>query len=697
MAAWAGPVARAEQAGSQERSFQAGMLDAGGFHTCALLDNGTVRCWGFGFKGELGYANTNTIGNDETPASVGPVYLGPGRIARAITAGSFHSCALLDNATVRCWGAGANGRLGYASTNDIGDNETPGSVGPIDLGPLDLGPGRTAKAITAGADHTCALLDNNTVRCWGAGANGRLGYSNTNDIGDNETPGSVGPVDLGPGRTAKAITAGGLHTCALLDNNAVRCWGYGGEGRLGYSNTNDIGDNETPGSVGPVDLGPAKPGQERTARAISAGYDHTCAVLDNVTVRCWGFGASGRLGYVNTNDIGDDETPGSVGPVDLGTGRTAKAITAGGYPAAGGQTCALLDNASVRCWGSGGNGRLGYGNTDDIGDDETPGSVGPVDLGPGRTALAITAGGLHTCAMLDNGTVRCWGANNDGQLGYGNTNDIGDNPGETPGSVGPVQAGRGLAAALADLSVDIGADQPNRQVGETVVLTVTAANAGPDPVSFPVIDVHVPGGLQVTGNAPSQGSFDAGTGRWQPGAIASGAGATLALTATVTSTGPLTTAVEVADAELLDPDSIIGGGLPGEDDHDAVTVLASVTGPAGPAGPAGSLGPAGPAGPQGPAGTQGPRAKLAAVLGQDRYRVRRRRALRLRYGATLAGRVTAQLLRGRRVIARAQGNARAGRNTITLKPPTAGVFTLRLTVTATGQTATDTARVTVTR
>jgi hypothetical protein len=92
------------------------------------------------------------------------------------------------------------------------------------------------------------------VRCWGFGFYGQLGYGNTDSIGDTETPGSVGPVFLGAGRRAVAISAGESHTCALLDTGVVRCWGLGGEGELGYANTSTIGDGETPGSVGPVDL-----------------------------------------------------------------------------------------------------------------------------------------------------------------------------------------------------------------------------------------------------------------------------------------------------------------------------------------------------------------------------------------------------------------------------------------------------------
>src|SRR5207342_3651182 len=137
------------------------------------------------------------------------------------------------------WGDGANGQLGYGNLNSIGDNEIPGSVGPV-----DIGAGRTALAISSGGDHTCALLDTGQVRCWGAGANGRLGYGNVNDIGDNESPATAGPVDLGAGRTAVAITAGNAHTCALLDTGQVRCWGNGADGRLGYVFSNAMGDNE---------------------------------------------------------------------------------------------------------------------------------------------------------------------------------------------------------------------------------------------------------------------------------------------------------------------------------------------------------------------------------------------------------------------------------------------------------------------
>ena len=382
-------------------------VSAGLSHTCALLDNDTVRCWGANGSGQLGYANTTTVG-DKSPGSAGTVNLGAGRTAVAIAAGGNFTCALLDNDTVRCWGANGSGQLGYGNTTTVGDNETPGSVGPV-----DLGAGRTAVAISAGLNSACAILDNGTLRCWGANASGQLGTGTTENVGDNETPGSIAPVNLGSGRTATAVSVGNAHVCALLDNGTVKCWGAGAGGRLGYGNTNNV---LNPGSVGAVDLGTG-----RSATAIAAGEAHTCAVLDDGNVRCWGSNAFGQLGYGNTEAIGDNETPGMAGPAALGSGRLGVAISAGDH-----HTCALIDNGTLRCWGAGNYGQLGYGNTTTIGDNETPGSAGPVPAGAGHGAVEVANGFWFTCALLDDGTVHCWGSGENGHLGYGNTAAIWD-------------------------------------------------------------------------------------------------------------------------------------------------------------------------------------------------------------------------------------------------------------------------------
>jgi alpha-tubulin suppressor-like RCC1 family protein len=292
---------------------------------------------------------------------------------------------------------------------------------------VDLGTGRTATAIIGSTSITCAILDNASVKCWGSNSYGQLGYGHTNDLGDasDEMGDNLAAVDLGTGRTATAISFGALHTCAILDNASVKCWGQGG--KLGYGNTNNIGDNssEMGDNLPVVDLGTG-----RTATAISAGLNHTCAILDNASVKCWGYNNyNGQLGYGDTSSKGfySNEMGDNLTAVDLGTGRTATAISAGFN-----HTCAILDNASVKCWGSNSNGQLGYGHTNDLGDgsNEMGDNLAAVDLGTGRTATAISAGENHICALLDNSAVKCWGSNSNGQLGYGHTNDLGDGSNE---------------------------------------------------------------------------------------------------------------------------------------------------------------------------------------------------------------------------------------------------------------------------
>ncbi len=545
-------LARADQAESGVRSAQQGLVAAGDQHTCAITTDGNVRCWGDGAAGRLGYGNLAVIGDNELPDSATTVFVGSGRTATAVTAGNSHTCALLDDGSVRCWGLGTSGRLGYGDLLSIGDTETPGSVAPV-----NLGAGRTATAVTAGNSHTCALLDDGSVRCWGLGTSGRLGYGNLLTIGDNETPGSVAPVYLGAGRTATAVKAGNSHTCALLDDGSVRCWGLGTSGRLGYGNLLSIGDDEAPGSVVPVFLGTG-----RTARAISAGGSHTCALLDDGSVRCWGDGALGQLGQASVASVGDDEFPGSVPAVALGSGRTAVSISAGGS-----HTCAVLDDGSIRCWGDGANGRLGLGDTAIIGDNEHPSATAVVDLGSGRTARAVSAGFAHTCAVLDDGSLRCWGLGTFGRLGYGNTASIGDD--ETPGSISPVVVGGRVGEAVGDLSLALEPSATSVSVGDRVLLRATVTNAGPDAVSGVAVHLRVPSPTRLVGASASAGTYDPDTALWTIGAIPSGATATLLLTVDALAPAQVRAVAEVASSSGLDPDSTPGNSA-AEDDR-AVT------------------------------------------------------------------------------------------------------------------------------
>lgn len=383
-------------------------LVGGGSHTCALLNNGSVRCWGYNQFGQLGYGHPNPIGDTELPYTAGAVPLIDPAVQ--VVAGLEHTCALLSSGQVRCWGRNQYGQLGYGHTNPIGDTEAVTSQSYVNLG-------SRAVRLAAGGYHTCALLSSGRVRCWGYNYYGQLGYGHTQPLGDDESPLDVPDVQVGG--TVQDLVAGGYHTCALMGTGKVRCWGWGNYGQLGYGKTDTIGDTEYPSTAGDVQVG-------GTVLQLTAGTFHTCALLDSGGVRCWGYNGSGQLGlgYALTSHVGDGETPASVPAVDLGD--RALQVSAGDS-----HTCALLSSGIIKCWGYNVHGQLGYGNATQR---TAPLSTG-VDLS-GASGYFLATGGHHTCALLSTGKARCWGLGNSGQLGYGNTDSIGDT--EPPSTAGNI-------------------------------------------------------------------------------------------------------------------------------------------------------------------------------------------------------------------------------------------------------------------
>ena len=392
-------------------------ISSGAHHTCVLMDNEYVRCWGDGAYGQLGYASTQDIGDNEHPHQAGSVTL-VGKAIQVVT-GANHTCALLDSGFVRCWGRNSFGQLGYANTDNIGDGEPVSSQGYVSLG------GRATR-LTAGLHHTCALLTTGKVRCWGRNNHGQLGYGNTISVGDSQPVWKAGDVDLSPsvGVSVKDVVAGGYHTCALFSSGAVRCWGQAAYGQLGNGNTTQIGDNEVP-STGEVNVG-------GPVKQLTAGGYHTCALLETGKVRCWGYSNHGQLGYPafsGSSNVGDNETPASAGDVNVGD-TVLQVVASKNDDTATDHTCALLSSGGVKCWGYNGNGELGLGHTTNL---PQPNAT-PINLGD-TSAYALSAGGVHTCVLLSTGKPRCWGANSNGQLGYSHTTPIGDNELPTTGEV----------------------------------------------------------------------------------------------------------------------------------------------------------------------------------------------------------------------------------------------------------------------
>jgi cysteine-rich repeat protein len=355
---------------------------AGYTHTCVRTRRGGVRCWGENEWGQLGYGNTESIGDDELPSTAGNVDIG-GR-AVFLASGAFHTCALLDTGAVRCWGVGSEDcRLGNGNDELIGDDEVAATALEVDIG-------GTVVQMGAGWTHTCVLLDTGAVRCWGSGMYGVLGHGNTQSIGDDETPAQAGDVDVGPG-TVVQLTVGGFHNCVLFADGGIRCWGNAGSGQLGYANTTIVGDNELPSSVGYVLLG-------GPAAQLTTGYGHNCALMQDGEVRCWGQNGDGRLGYGTYSDVGNIYDPVYMGPVNVGA--PVAEVTASAE-----NTCALLTSGGMRCWGAAAT--LGYNDNQNIGDDETPASAGDVPVS--APVVQVSSAPYRSCVLLSGGVVECWG------------------------------------------------------------------------------------------------------------------------------------------------------------------------------------------------------------------------------------------------------------------------------------------------
>jgi alpha-tubulin suppressor-like RCC1 family protein len=351
-------------------------VSAGERHTCATANSGGVSCWGDNPMGALG---DGTLASRYLPANVSG--FGVGSDARAVVAGSSHSCALTGEGGVKCWGCRQARSCGTDTANLV----------PVDIPGLTSG----VTAINSSEGHTCALTTTGGVKCWGNNQFGQLGDGTTTD--------RIAPVDVSgliAGSGVTAIAAGSNHTCAVTASGETKCWGQNGSGQLGDSSTED---RTTPVGVSGLGAGSG-------VTAVSAGDEHTCALISDGRVKCWGHNGFGELGDGTTIDR---TSPGDVSGFPTGSGVTA--ISAGTS-----HTC-VLEAGGIKCWGSNSSGQLGDGTGMTR---TTPVEV--VGFPSGSGATAVDAGAWHSCA-IQGGAVRCWGSNLWGQLGV--------NPGWTPVSV----------------------------------------------------------------------------------------------------------------------------------------------------------------------------------------------------------------------------------------------------------------------
>lgn len=348
----------------------AGGLGIGMWHLCAFMDDKTVECLGYNYHSQLGDGKkTDSLVplvipdiTDAVPDNVG--------------GGRTHACALMTTGKVKCWGGNYYGTVGDGTYNyyynTIKPVEAKGITDAVSLRVSDY--------------HNCVIRKDGTVWCWGWNVWGCLGYGSawTHKYAPMQT--------AALGQKAKGLGLGYGHSCALLEDETVKCWGGNNYGQLGLTG----GDKATPGAL---------VHQIKGAVAVDAGYWHSCALLKDGTVRCWGNNQHSQLG-VGTVNNGKNYQPVAVHGIE-----TATQIATGDM-----HSCALLEGGTIQCWGNNQRGQCGDGTN------TSPNSK-PVTVKGIDDAVGIAVGFHESCAFLADGTTRCWGWNDRGQLGNRRTKD----------------------------------------------------------------------------------------------------------------------------------------------------------------------------------------------------------------------------------------------------------------------------------
>ena len=426
-------------------------LSAGYGTLCMVLTNGRIRCAGSSDDGELG---NGSIGDgSERAVTVSGI---TNAVAMDSSRISTHSCALLADGTIKCWGLNYAGAIG-SGTGDI-QVSVPETVVGIS----------TATAVATGTGFSCALMADHDVRCWGSNQWGKLGV--TSAISEAPTPVAV-PIIT----DATAIAAGDEHACALRSTGTITCWGRNDYGQLG--NAGPGGEQSTVTGIS-------------DAIAIAAGSGYTCAIRADHTVWCWGFAESGPGSVVGGSNTST--------PVQVGAFADAVKLSAGHSHA-----CATRSGGSVVCWGRGMEYQLGNGGSSNT---STPQTVTGV-----AGAANVTAGAYNSCALIVGGQVDCWGAQPNGQFGDGTTTTLAS--AATVDFIAPV-----VSAPV--VRIASGRTMDGSMIPVTLAYTAAdASGVSPDGQAQASMDNGVSWGAD-TAITNGQGSWIDSTGTWRMRAIA---------------------------------------------------------------------------------------------------------------------------------------------------------------------------------
>jgi hypothetical protein len=328
----------------------------GWYHVCALLLDGSVHCWGSNYGGMLGDGTTTARVLPSAPV------LGLSGIPSRIDADYTDSCAVYEDGGVQCWGSNNYGQLGDGTRTERTQavNTIVGKVSQLSLGEY----------------HSCALMPGGTVTCWGNNFHSQLGPS-VSDGGYSLTPVTMAGIS-----TATQVSAGAALTCALLADKTVACWGTNsGSDACDALNVS----KNTPTIVAGVG----------NVTQISAGSTHACARIADGTVTCWGRSSYGQVGEGASSSEACVRAQAST-PVTVPGLTNVVSVAAGDS-----HTCALLANGKVTCWG--------YNKGGQLGDGTTTAHANPTEVLGVENAVRISAGYAQTCAVLSDDSLMCWG------------------------------------------------------------------------------------------------------------------------------------------------------------------------------------------------------------------------------------------------------------------------------------------------
>jgi alpha-tubulin suppressor-like RCC1 family protein/uncharacterized protein YjdB len=322
-------------------------------------------------SGATGEATITALSEGVT--GTGTVLVSRGLILTAVQGGSQHSCGLSEAGLVFCWGRNAEGQLG--------DSSRVARVNPVRVR------GSTSFAqLDVGYSHGCALTAAGAAHCWGSNSAGRLGDGTNED--------RLTPVPVSGGLAFVEIEAGGTHSCGLTAGGTAYCWGLNISGQLGDNSTNSR-------------TVPTLVAGGHTFASLALGGNHSCGVTTAGAAYCWGLNAFAQIGDGTTGSLNNRIVPTAV------TG----GLTFARLSAASEHTCGITTGGETYCWGSNGSnptlaGRLGDGTT-------VASRPSPTLVVGGLVFTDIVTSGVFTCGRTAIGEVRCWGANDTGQLGDG--------------------------------------------------------------------------------------------------------------------------------------------------------------------------------------------------------------------------------------------------------------------------------------